>query len=68
MPRSDPRSVILDLSAAVAQARALIERGFVRTPEGLEHRLGADTLCIHSDSPIALELARAVSKLMEGRA
>ena len=46
VPRGEPGAVLEDPAAAVAQARALVDR--------------VDTLCIHGDSPNALAIARAV--------
>jgi UPF0271 protein len=65
VPRSHPDASILDLSAARDQAMQLIESGTVTCIDGTVLPLQADTLCIHSDSPIALELAHWLQTLPE---
>lgn len=53
--------VITDAAEALAQAAEIIERGRVSVSGDPARpdwrRIKADTICIHSDSPIALELA-----------
>jgi 5-oxoprolinase (ATP-hydrolysing) subunit A len=48
VPRSQPGAVLTDPAAVVAQALALVEAG------------SAQTLCLHGDTPGAVELARTV--------
>ena len=61
--------IITDLAEALAQADEIIKRGRVNVsgnkaaPDWRE--IKADTLCIHSDSPIALELAGALRSALE---
>lgn len=61
--------VITDLREALAQAEDIIRRGRVNVsgnPAAPEWReIKADTVCIHSDSPIALELASALRSSLE---
>jgi len=57
--RSQPNSV-LTLIEAQAQAKNVANRLPVTTVEGDELLLHADTLCVHSDTPNALELIQAV--------
>ncbi len=56
--------VITDLAEALAQAEEIVKRGRVSVsvaPAAPDwHEIKADTVCIHSDSPIALELAGAL--------
>lgn len=61
--------VITDLGEALAQADEIILRGRVNVsgdparPDW--HEVKADTVCIHSDSPIALELAMKLHAALE---
>jgi UPF0271 protein len=48
MPRGEPGAIILDLEPAVSQALALAASGRVQT------------LCIHGDGPLAVEMLRAI--------
>jgi UPF0271 protein len=61
--------VITDLAEALAQAEDIIQRGRVNVsgnPAAPDWReIKADTVCIHSDSPIAVELAGALRSALE---
>ena len=67
-PRSEPGAVIHDAQQAVEQTIRLIREGIVRTRQGEEVSLAADTLCIHGDGPEALALASLIKArlLQEG--
>ncbi|MEM9419883.1 MAG: LamB/YcsF family protein [Planctomycetota bacterium] len=63
LPRSNAEACLTTLPEALAQAEDLIVRGKVRLhPTSEPCRIQADTLCIHSDSPIALDLAAALAE------
>lgn len=64
-PRSEPDAVIHDAQRAVDQTVRLIREGKVKTPQGEDIPLAADTLCIHGDSPKALELAGQIKDRLE---
>jgi UPF0271 protein len=69
LPRAAGNAVISDVKEALAQAGDIIERGRVNV-SGDSARpdwrpIKADTVCIHSDSPIALELARSLRPAIE---
>lgn len=55
VPRSEPNALITDPKLAAARARALIEAGAV------------ETICVHSDTPGALEIVRAVRDAIDER-
>lgn len=63
-PRCDPDAVLHDPDEAAAQAVGIAVDGAVRAVNGRQVRLRADTLCIHSDSPGALVIARAVREAL----
>lgn len=65
VPRSDPLASISEIAPALDQARDLIQRGGVRDLDGTFQSLQVETLCIHSDAPLALELAQGVHALLE---
>jgi 5-oxoprolinase (ATP-hydrolysing) subunit A len=58
--RETPGALIADPAEAAAQARVLAEGGPLGTFGGGTVRIRADTICLHSDSPNALNIARAV--------
>ncbi|MEW5848566.1 MAG: LamB/YcsF family protein [Myxococcota bacterium] len=53
VPRSQPDALILDPQLAAQQAVQLVQEQHV------------DTVCVHSDTPRAVEIARAVSKVLK---
>jgi UPF0271 protein len=59
-----PGAVISDPEAAARQAVAIARDGRVRSAEGAEVRLRADTLCVHGDTPGAVANARAVGQAL----
>jgi len=58
--RETAGALIDDPAAAAEQARVLAEGGAVATLSGGAVRVRADTICLHSDTPGALNIARAV--------
>lgn len=59
-PRSEAGSVIADAAAAARQALRIAAEGIVTASDGTEVPIDADTLCIHGDSPGAVEFARSI--------
>lgn len=61
--------VITDIAEAMAQAEEIVKRGRVNAsgdPKKPDwHNIKADTVCIHSDSPIALALATKLRAALE---
>jgi UPF0271 protein len=66
VPRSIAGSVITDRDECVARALKLALENRVETFDGPTIDVVAESLCIHSDSPGAPELARAVRDALEG--
>jgi UPF0271 protein len=58
--RETQGALIVDPVAAAEQARVLAEGRAVATLGGGAVRIRADTICLHSDTPGALNIARAV--------
>lgn len=63
--RSVSGSLLTDPAAAATQAVDIATRGVVRTASGAEVAVAADTLCIHGDTPGAVQIARAVRAALE---
>ena len=57
-PRRQPDALITDADAAVAQVLRLVQTGQVRTQQGTDVALRADTVCLHGDGAHALEFAQ----------
>jgi len=56
VPRGEPGALVLDPAIAAARTRELVARGDV------------DTLCIHADTPGAVQIARAVREALGAKA
>jgi 5-oxoprolinase (ATP-hydrolysing) subunit A len=59
-PRSEPRAMIEDEDASIAQVKRMVTEGIVRSVGGKDVRVRADTLCIHGDQPHALAFAKRI--------
>ena len=57
---------VLSEEDGVAQALAIAEGRPIRTIEGDEIILNADSLCVHGDSPAALEMVRTIRAKLHG--
>lgn len=64
-PRNHPRAVISDPNIAVKRALKIIDDGLVEAIDGSLIEIKAHTLCIHGDSPNAVELAKIVNKKLK---
>jgi 5-oxoprolinase (ATP-hydrolysing) subunit A len=60
--RSQPQASIDDPADAATQAVRLATGGLVRTLDGADIRVAADTLCVHGDGPRAVEIATAACR------
>jgi len=60
VPRTDAGATIDDPAIAAARAVRIVAEGTVRTVDGADIPIAADTLCIHGDGPHAVALAAAV--------
>jgi len=63
--RSAPGAVLEDPARAAAQAVAIAVRAAVETTDGTVVGLKAESLCVHGDSPHALESAHCVRAALE---
>ena len=62
--RETPGAVIEDLEQVAEQAYALAQGQPIVALDGSFLRLAADTLCLHSDTPGAVKIARAVAQAL----
>jgi 5-oxoprolinase (ATP-hydrolysing) subunit A len=65
VPRREPGAVIHDVTAVAARAVRMAVEGTVETTDRTEVRVDARSICVHSDTPGAVELAQAVRKALE---
>ena len=57
-------SLITNPAKAAKQAMMIIKRGEIISMDGNSISINAETICIHSDTPNALAIAKAVKKIM----
>ncbi len=57
-PRARPDALIDDEEAAVAQVLRMVCEGVVRSTDGFDVPITADTVCVHGDGPRAVATAR----------
>lgn len=65
VPRSQPGAVVHDTDAVIARALKLATEGRVTAADGTEIDFQADTICLHGDTPGAVQLAAAVRAELE---
>ncbi|MGR0221160.1 LamB/YcsF family protein [Agromyces sp. ZXT2-6] len=65
VPRTEAGALVHEPSAAVDRALELVETGGVIAHDGSRVDLGPDSLCLHGDTPGAVELARAVRAALD---
>lgn len=59
-PRGTPGAMISDVDTAVKQVLRMVRDGVVRSQQGSDVPVKADTLCIHGDRPGAADFARGI--------
>jgi 5-oxoprolinase (ATP-hydrolysing) subunit A len=62
VPRQHPRALLTDPASAVAQFSSIALQQRVRTVDGAEIPLSADSFCLHSDTPNSGAIGAAVGK------
>ena len=63
--RTRPDALVADGQAAVVQVLRLIREGKVRSVDGPDVALRADTVCVHGDGPHALSLVRTLRRELD---
>ena len=60
-PRRQPDALITNADAAIAQVLRMVQGGGVRTQQGTDVAIRADTVCLHGDGAHALEFAQRLN-------
>jgi UPF0271 protein len=68
LPRTEPGAVVADPAAVASRAVAIAIERKVTTVDGTLVEVEARSICIHGDTPGAVELARAVREALESAA
>ncbi|GGJ77803.1 UPF0271 protein [Anoxybacillus voinovskiensis] len=64
-PRNAPQALIADEQEAVAQVIKMVNEGYVRTLQGVDVPIQAETVCIHGDGPNALAFAKKLHETLQ---
>ncbi|WP_456788880.1 LamB/YcsF family protein [Cellulomonas sp. P5_C5] len=64
VPRSEPGALVTDGDEVAARVLRLAIEGVVRSVDGTDVRVDAESVCVHSDTPGAAVLARAVRSVL----
>jgi UPF0271 protein len=65
VPRSEPGAVIHDAAEAAKRVVAMVEAGALITVSGARLATLIDSVCVHGDSPHAIDTARTVRQALE---
>jgi 5-oxoprolinase (ATP-hydrolysing) subunit A len=65
VPRREPGAVIKDSQQVAARALKMAREGKVTAVDGSEIDLVAQTICVHGDTPGAVEIVQAIRGLLE---
>lgn len=66
VPRSQPGAVLHDPNDIAQRMLRFAREGVVQALDGSTVRIDADSICVHGDSPGAVEMARQVRATLEG--
>jgi UPF0271 protein len=64
-PRSRPEAMIVDTQVSIAQVLRMVREHKVRSVQGEDVAVQADTLCIHGDQPGAVMFAKAIRAALQ---
>lgn len=64
-PRTQPNALITDQAQSLSQVVRMVKEGLVRSQQGVDVAIQADTVCIHGDGPHALDFARSIHHTLE---
>ncbi|SDK55936.1 UPF0271 protein [Lentzea albidocapillata subsp. violacea] len=65
VPRGEPGALLRDPAEIAARCVQLATEGWIRSVSGRPVRVQADSICVHGDTPGAVEIARAVRSALE---
>lgn len=66
VPRTEPDAVLHDPDLIAARVLRLVSDGVIEAVDGTEVVIAADSICVHGDTPGAVEVARAVRERLVG--
>jgi 5-oxoprolinase (ATP-hydrolysing) subunit A len=66
VPRTRPDALLRDPNQAAERVLRMLREGKVRSVEGQDVDVRGETICVHGDTPGAVEFARELRKQLEG--
>ncbi|RFU71398.1 LamB/YcsF family protein [Peribacillus saganii] len=63
-PRRESNALIKEHDSAISQVIKVVKEGKIRSLQGTDVKIKADTVCIHGDGESALEFARYISEAL----
>jgi UPF0271 protein len=60
-PRNEPKAIITNENQAIKQVIRMVKEGKVRTIQGTDLSIKAETICIHGDGIHAIEFAKQIN-------
>lgn len=63
--RREPGAVLHDPVLVAQRMLRLVQSGFIEAIDGSLVRIEADSICVHGDSPAAVEMARELRRVLE---
>ena len=64
VPRSQPGAMIEDEDEAIARVLRMVKEGLVRTADGQDIAVQADSVCVHGDGPKALAFVQRIREAL----
>jgi 5-oxoprolinase (ATP-hydrolysing) subunit A len=67
VPRTRPDALLRDPHEAAARILRMLREGKVQTVDGVDVEVRVDTICVHSDTPGAVEFVRSLRSALDGQ-
>ena len=65
VPRTRPDALLHDPEEAAVRALRMLREGLVQSVDGKDVEIHADTICLHGDTPGAVQFARSLRQSLE---
>lgn len=65
VPRSQPHAVLIETDEVIQQVKSMVLDKKVNTVDGGQKSIDIQTLCLHGDTPSAIELVKAIVKFLK---
>ena len=67
VPRTRPDALLREPREAAARILRMLREGKVQTVDGVDVEVRVDTICVHSDTPGAVEFVRSLRSALDGQ-